>query len=77
MIRFQAHILPPPLTLVSSTGDTQHRKTEKERQLADGMGVGEEPNHTTARKPVPLSIIKSSLERRLFRTITVEGCVSR
>ncbi len=31
-------------------------KLEKERQLADGRrkGVGEEPNHTTARKPVPL-----------------------
>jgi hypothetical protein len=30
------------------------KKTEKERQLDDtrgGKGVGEEPNHTTARKP--------------------------
>ncbi len=30
-----------------------HRKTEKERQLADGRqgkGVGEEPNHSTTRK---------------------------
>ncbi len=35
--------------------------------------MGEEPNPTTARKPGPLSIIKSSLERRLFRTIIVEG----
>ncbi len=33
------------------------RKTEKERQLAEGRGcegVGEEPNHTIARKPGPL-----------------------
>ncbi len=33
------------------------RKTEKESQLADGRGgkgVGEEQNHTTARKPGPL-----------------------
>jgi hypothetical protein len=34
-----------------------YRKTEKERQLADGRGgkgVSEEPNHTTPRKPGPL-----------------------
>ncbi len=31
-----------------------HRKTEKERQLADGEGAGLEPNHTTARKLGPL-----------------------
>jgi hypothetical protein len=41
-----------------------HRKTEKERQLAEGRGgkgVGEEPNHTTARKLVPILIIQYSL----------------
>jgi hypothetical protein len=34
-----------------------HRKTEKERQVVDGkggMGVGEELNHATTRKPGPL-----------------------
>jgi hypothetical protein len=35
-----------------------HRKTEKERQLAEGRGGkgvhGEEPNNITARKPGPL-----------------------
>jgi hypothetical protein len=34
-----------------------HWKSDKERQLADGRGgkgVGEEPYHTTARKPGPL-----------------------
>jgi hypothetical protein len=39
---------------------TTHRKTEKEIQLADGRGgkgVGEDPNHTTARQPGPLLII--------------------
>jgi hypothetical protein len=41
--------LSPPLPAVSSTAT--HRKTEKERQLADGRGGrgwGEEQNHTTA-----------------------------
>jgi hypothetical protein len=40
------------------------RKTEKGRQLADermGGGVGEEPNHTIARKPSPLYLIQYSL----------------
>ncbi len=46
---------PPPSSPVSKI-DRRHRKTEKERQLAagPGEGVGEEPNHTTARKPDPL-----------------------
>ncbi len=35
--------------------------------------MGEEPNHTTASTPVHLSTIQSSLERRIFRTITEEG----
>jgi hypothetical protein len=42
--------------------DRRHRKTEKERQLADGRGgAGEEPNHRMARKPGSLSIIQPSL----------------
>jgi hypothetical protein len=47
--------LPPsPVSKLDSTGDA-HRKTEKERQLADERGekgVGKEPNHTTARSLV-------------------------
>jgi hypothetical protein len=37
----------------------QLRKAEKERQLAGGkgVGVGEEPNYTSARKPAPLQYI--------------------
>jgi hypothetical protein len=55
-----------------------HRKTEKERQLADGRGgeevVGEEPNHTTAaRKPGPLKIIHYSLVDRDLRTAEETG----
>ncbi len=41
----------------SPSYDLEHRKTEKERQLAQEKGgkrVGEEPNHTTAKKPGPL-----------------------
>ncbi len=49
---------PHHLPLVSSTGPVTCRKTEKERQLADGgvgrKEVGEEPNHTNARKQGPL-----------------------
>jgi hypothetical protein len=46
-----------PFYSVGSTGSATHRKTEKEGQLADcswGEGVGEKPNHTTARKVGPL-----------------------
>jgi hypothetical protein len=35
----------------------RHRKAENKRQLADGRrgeGVGEEPNHTAAKKPAGL-----------------------
>jgi hypothetical protein len=50
----EEHVLPKrPAT---------HRKSEKERQLADrrmGEGVGEEQKHTTARKPGPLLIINT------------------
>jgi hypothetical protein len=45
-------------------GPSTHRKTEKERQLADEdgkEGVGEESNHTSARKPGPVLIIQYSL----------------
>jgi len=45
---------PPPSTVcIPAT----HMKAEKERQLVHcrgGKGVGEEPNHTTTRKPGPL-----------------------
>ncbi len=48
--------ISPPLPSVSRPAT--HRKTDKDRQVADGRGrhgVGEEPNHSTARrKPVPL-----------------------
>ncbi len=45
----------PPSPLLSSQYSLclRHRKTEKERQLANGRD-GEEPNHTTAVKPYPL-----------------------
>ncbi len=38
MIWLLAHPLSSPLPSVSSTGDTQHRKTEKERLVTDGRG---------------------------------------
>jgi hypothetical protein len=57
----------PPFLHRQLAGWETHRKTEKERQLAEGMrgcwpvGVGEEPNYTTAKKPDPLQIIQYSL----------------
>ncbi len=55
MIRLLVHTFLPPLSSVSSTGEATHRKIEKERQMADERkGMGEKPNHTTARKPGPL-----------------------
>jgi hypothetical protein len=53
-----------PLTLPSSSvqyaGPATHRKTEKRDNLLIGEweGVGEEQNHTMARKPDPLLIIQ-------------------
>ncbi len=47
--------LPPPPPSPDSGSvrrPAAQRKIEKERQLADGLG--EEPNHTTARKLGPL-----------------------
>jgi hypothetical protein len=44
-------LLPPPL---HQARPATQRKTEKETQLADGRGMGKEPNHTTARKSGPL-----------------------
>ncbi len=41
----------------SWTGPATHRKSEKERQFAEGRvgeGAGVEPNHTTARKIGPI-----------------------
>ncbi len=49
----------PPLSRQQARRAT-HRKIEKERQHADGSG-GEEPNHTTARKPGPLHTIQYSV----------------
>jgi hypothetical protein len=46
---------PPPLSSASSTGGTQkvlQRETACLRERVEG--VGEEPNNTTARKPVHL-----------------------
>jgi hypothetical protein len=57
---------PPPL-LPSVSSTDKKRKTEKERQLADGRGgegvwaLWEEPNHTKARKPGPQQIMQYSL----------------
>jgi len=48
---------PTPSLPPIPSGSATHRKTEKERQLADGIGgkgAGDEPNHATARKPGPL-----------------------
>jgi hypothetical protein len=48
---------PTPSPTLPIARPATHRKTEKERQVADGRGgkrVGEEPNHATARKPGPL-----------------------
>ncbi len=47
---------PPLPPLPSVSRPATHGKTDKERQVADGRGgqrVGEEPNHTTARKSDP------------------------
>jgi hypothetical protein len=52
------HPLPP--STVSIALPATHRKTEKERQFADGRG-GLEPNRTMARKPGPLQILQYSL----------------
>jgi hypothetical protein len=48
--------LPPP-SPASKLDQRQHKETDEEIQAADGRGgkrVGEELNHTTARKPGPL-----------------------
>jgi hypothetical protein len=53
---------PPPLSSVSSTGDTQ--KTEKERELADdreGEGSGRGAKSYDRKKSGPLQIIQYSL----------------
>jgi hypothetical protein len=45
-------LVPPPSPLFSRqvARPATHRKTEEERQLADGReGLGEKPNHTTAK----------------------------
>ncbi len=61
MIRLLTHT-PPPLS--RQLDRREHRKTEKERQVADGRGrgggkgVGEEPNHIPAES---LLLYKSSI----------------
>ncbi len=55
LIWLLAHPLLPPLLSVSSASDTQE-DWEREKSYwrsKGGKGVGEEPNHTTARKPGP------------------------
>jgi hypothetical protein len=45
------HPLPSPVTVVRKHDWVTHRKIEKERKLYDEGGIGEEPKHTTTRKP--------------------------
>jgi hypothetical protein len=62
--------LAVPLPSVCSTGDTQEGGERKRDNLVTGevKGVGEEPNHTTAIKPVPLYIIQCSLVYSILHT---------
>jgi hypothetical protein len=57
-------LFPTPSPVKKAQAAT-YRKTEKERQLADRKGGGEEPNHTTAGKPGPPEIIQYSLAQTL------------
>ncbi len=50
MIMLLPHYLRPPLPSVSSIGEIQEDWERDTVQLADGW-EGEEPNHTTKRKP--------------------------
>ncbi len=64
---------PPPTSQlsVSSTGDTPvdwERESSCWRE-GGGGGIGEEPNHTTARKPGPLQIIQDSLSYTDYRYV--------
>ncbi len=60
MIWLLPHRSPRPAT---------HGKTEKKTQLADGReGMGEEPNHTTAKNPGPQLIIQYSLAGMILAT---------
>jgi hypothetical protein len=57
---------PPPSLSRQLAPPATHRKTEKERQVADSRGMeraGEEPNHTTTRKPGPLQLIQYTLSK--------------
>ncbi len=60
-----ARLPPPPLPIARQKAQqATHGKIGKEKQAADrkgGKGVGEEPNHTTTRKPGPLYTIQYSL----------------
>jgi hypothetical protein len=48
------------------------KQAEKERQVADGRGMGEEPNHTTVRKKAWFSINHSILTAVLVNSIATQ-----
>jgi hypothetical protein len=53
MIRLLTHPLPPS-PVIKLDRRPMHKKTEKERHLADERGrMGEEANHMIAKKPGP------------------------
>ncbi len=56
-LKIPALARPTPTSPHQEARPVTHKKTEKERQLVagrGGKGVGEEPNHTTARELVSL-----------------------
>jgi hypothetical protein len=66
MIRFLATLFPP--SHVSKLDRRYTGRLRKRDNVLTGegvKGVGEEPNHTTARKPRPLKSIQYSLELSL------------
>jgi hypothetical protein len=54
MIWLLIHPLPPPLSPGSKLDQRHTGRLKQKDILLAGEGVGEEPNHTTARKPGPL-----------------------
>ncbi len=56
MVRLLAHPLPPSPSAICLSFSVFLNVTGRAycREMAAGKGVGEEPNHTTARKPGPL-----------------------
>ncbi len=61
MTRLLAHLLPPPSREQVVYLSQSSCVSPVELSEGEGEGVGEEPNHTTARKPYPLKIIQYSL----------------